>query len=289
METRSYWRAAKLCDITPQALSKSIRRFEEDLGLRLFDRDTRSVKPTLFADEIVTYARNIDAEATSLTRALDSLLGTGTNRLLIGTGVAAATKMVGQAVFAVLAQRPKLAVQVVEGVYENLIPQLMNGRLDVVVSVMTTDSVDRLIEHRILQVENYHVYARAGHPLAGQKKVPLERLRDYPWIAGDDEDRVADQMSAAFAAAGLEAPPPTLRTNSFALGTGLVLQSDAVFLVPAEVVRRETETGLMVPIDTDAEQWSRPTAVFFRRNSTRSPDSLLFLQELQRIVDARKP
>lgn len=39
-------------------------------SIRLFDRDTRSVKPTLFADEIVTYARNTDAEATSLTRAL---------------------------------------------------------------------------------------------------------------------------------------------------------------------------------------------------------------------------
>ena len=45
METKSYWRAAEQVALTPQALSKSIRRFEESLGVRLFDRDSRSVRP----------------------------------------------------------------------------------------------------------------------------------------------------------------------------------------------------------------------------------------------------
>ena len=52
METRSYWRAADSCGITAQALSKSIRRFEEQLGVRLFDRDTRSVRPTIALPDI---------------------------------------------------------------------------------------------------------------------------------------------------------------------------------------------------------------------------------------------
>jgi DNA-binding transcriptional LysR family regulator len=287
METKSYWRAAQACDLTPQALSKSIRRFEETLGVRLFDRDTRSVKPTLFADEIATYARNIDAEATSLSRALDSLLGAGTNRLVIGTGAAAATKLVGEALLAVLEQRPKLTANVIEGTYEGLIPQLMNGKLDVVVSIMTIDSVDRLIEHRVLHVEHYRVYARAGHPLAGQRKVPLGRLLEYRWIAGDDQDLVADEVAASFAAAGHEPPRPALRTNSASFATGLLLQSDALFILPTEMMRREVEAGLIVALDTESGAWTRPTAVFFRKNSTRSPDSLLFLRELKRIFEQR--
>lgn len=285
METKSYWRAAQACDLTPQALSKSIRRFEETLGVRLFDRDTRSVKPTLFAEQIATYARNIDAEATSLSRALDSLLGAGTNRLMIGTGAAAATKLVGEALLAVLEQRPKLTANVIEGTYEGLIPQLMNGKLDVVVSIMTIDSVDRLIEHRVLHVEHYRVYARAGHPLAGQRKVPLGRLLDYRWIAGDDQDLVADEVAASFAAAGHASPRATLRTNSASFATGLLLQSDALFILPTEMMRREVEAGLIVALHTESGVWTRPTAVFFRRNSTRSPDSLLFLKELKRIFD----
>ncbi len=38
MDTKSYWRTAEQCSVTPQALSKSIRRFEESLGVRLFER-----------------------------------------------------------------------------------------------------------------------------------------------------------------------------------------------------------------------------------------------------------
>lgn len=287
METKSYWRAAEACDLTPQALSKSIRRFEESLGVRLFDRDTRSVKPTLFAEEIATYARNIDAEATSLGRALDALLGAGTNRLVIGTGAAAATKLVGEALLAVLKQRPKLTANVIEGTYEGLIPQLMLGKLDIVVSIMTIDSVDRLIEHRVLHVEHYRVYARAGHPLAGQRKVPLGRLLEYLWIAGDDQDLVAEEVAASFAAVGLQPPRPALRTNSASFATGLLLQSDALFVLPTEMMRREVQAGLVVALDTESGVWTRPTAVFFRKNSTRSPDSLLFLKELKRLFDDR--
>jgi len=284
-ETKSYWRAAELCGLTPQALSKSIRRFEEALGVRLFDRDTRSVRPTLFAEEIALFARNIDAESNSLRRKLDSLLGTGTDQLAIGTGAAAATTLVGQAVVAVIQQRPNLAVNVVEGTYEGLMPRLLQGKLDIVVSIMTSDSVDRLIDSRVLKVEHYRVYARAGHPLAGLERVPLGRLLEFPWIAGDDEDRVAEEVAASFAAVGLHAPVPKLRTNSVLFASSLMLQSDSLLILPAEMMRREHETGLAVAIDTDCRTWTRPTMVFFRRNSTVSPDARLFLRELKRIVE----
>jgi len=285
METKSYWRAAESCGITPQALSKSIRRFEEQLGVRLFDRDTRSVKPTLFADQIATYARNIDAEARSLRRSLDTLLGAGTNKLVVGAGAAAATKIVVEAVLAVRARDPSVAVTVLEGTYEAMVPLLMGGKLDVVVSIMTTDVVDKLIDHKVLQVEQYRVYARAAHPLAGLARVPLARLLDFPWIAGADDDRVSEDVAASFRAAGVMVPVPVFRTDSVSFAINLVTQCDALFLLPAETVRRDVASGLLVALDVDAEPWTRPTVVFYRKNSTRSPDSILFLRELKRIVE----
>lgn len=287
METRSYWRAAQECSLTPQALSKSIRRFEETLGVRLFDRDTRSVKPTLFADEIVTYARNLDAEARSLRRALDAVLGAGTHKLVVGTGAAAATKVVAEAILAVQRASPKTDVTVFEGTFETLMPPLIAGRIDVVVTIMTTDAVDRLVDYRVLKVERYHVYGRAAHPLAGRKKVPLERVLDYPWITGADRDLVADSVESSFRAVGLGVPQPTTHTDSVSFGTSVVLQSDTLCILPSEMVRREVEGGRIVPIDVDAEPWTRPTVVLYRKNSTRSPDAILFLRMLKNIIEAK--
>lgn len=285
METRSYARAAEECSLTPQALSKSIRRFEESLGVRLFDRDTRSVRPTVFAEQIVAYARNIDAESRSLRRALDALLGTGTRRLAVGSGAAAATKIVAEAIIEVQRLSPQTEVGVYEGTIESLIPPLIQGKLDIVVSIMTAEVTDRLVECRELKVERYHVYCRRDHPLARRKKVPLKRLLDYPWITGADRDLVAERVAASFTDRGLEPPVPTVHTDSVSFAISVVLQSDTLFILPSETVRREVASGQLVALDVDAEPWTRPTVVLYRRNSTRSPDAILFLRTLKRIID----
>jgi DNA-binding transcriptional LysR family regulator len=284
METKSYWRAAEQCSVTPQALSKSIRRFEVSLGVRLFDRDSRSVRPTLFADKIAAYARTIDAEARSLRRDLDELLGAGTNQLSVGAGAAAATTIAAEAILAVRRKNPKLMVTVIEGTYESLMPQLGHGKLDVVVSIMTTDKIEPLIDYRVLHVESYVVIGRAGHPLSGRARVPLAELSAYPWMRGVDEDQGINAMRAAFEARGLTPPRAQFKTDSLSFAVRLATQSDALFLIPREMVQRDLDSGLLTTLDVDAEQWTRPTAVFFRKNSTRSPDSIQFLRELKKIV-----
>lgn len=286
METKSYWRAAEQSNLTPQALSKSIRRFEESLGVRLFDRDSRSVRPTLFAERIASYARNIDAEARSLRRDLDQLLGTGTNQLTVGAGAAAAMQVAAAAILAVRRKNPKLTVTVMEGTLESLMPQLGNGKLDVIVGIMTTDSIDPLIGHQVVNLERYHVFGRVGHPLADRSRVPLAELGDYPWITGADEDFASNAVRASFEALGLEPPRAQFRTDSVTFAVSLAQQSDTLFLLPREMVRRDVNAGHLAIIDVDAEPWARPTAVFFRKNSTRSPDSILFLKEVHAIIEA---
>ena len=63
------------------------------------------------------------------------------------------------------------------------------------------------------------------------------------------------------------------------------MQCDALFILPSETVRRDVASGQLAAIDVHTERWTRPTVVFFRKNSTRSPDSILFLKELKRIVE----
>lgn len=281
-EARSFRRAAQRCGISPQALSKSIKRLEETLGVKLFERDTRSVEPTIFASEILPFAQNIDAESRSLRRAIDALLDTGANRLIIGTGITAAVELVPATVLAVREHYPRLVVEIVEGTYETLTPRLLRGQLDVIVSVLTTDTVDDLIQWEVLTDEPYRLCARSGHPLAEREGVGLEMLLDYPWIGGDDEDLVAEQLRVVFEAAGLSLPVPAITTNSIASAISLAVRSNALLCLPEVIVRRELQQGLLTMLDLDLPALSRPTVAFFRKNSTRSLESLQFIRELRR-------
>src|SRR5438128_7314226 len=56
-EERSFTRAAKRLDVSPSALSHAIRRYEEQIGVRLRARTTRSVSPTDAGEQLLAHLR----------------------------------------------------------------------------------------------------------------------------------------------------------------------------------------------------------------------------------------
>jgi DNA-binding transcriptional LysR family regulator len=56
-EERSFTRAAKRLNVSTSGLSHAIRRLEEDLGVRLLARTTRSVSPTEAGEQLLASLR----------------------------------------------------------------------------------------------------------------------------------------------------------------------------------------------------------------------------------------
>jgi DNA-binding transcriptional LysR family regulator len=56
-EQRSFTRAAKQLNISASALSRSVRQLEEQLGVRLLTRSTRSVSPTHAGEQLIAHLR----------------------------------------------------------------------------------------------------------------------------------------------------------------------------------------------------------------------------------------
>src|SRR5215213_9048480 len=61
-EERSFTRAAKRLNISTSGLSHAIRRLEEQLGIRLLSRTTRSVSPTDAGEQLLAQLRPALAE-----------------------------------------------------------------------------------------------------------------------------------------------------------------------------------------------------------------------------------
>src|SRR5687768_17042836 len=75
-EERSFTRAAKQLNMSTSGLSHAIRRLEEQVGVRLLTRTTRSVSPTDAGDQLIAHLRPALADIRST---LTSLSGLQTN------------------------------------------------------------------------------------------------------------------------------------------------------------------------------------------------------------------
>ncbi len=56
-ETRHFGRAAALCNLSPSAVSRQLKRLEEMVGQHLLDRDNRQVRLTPAGRHFLEYAR----------------------------------------------------------------------------------------------------------------------------------------------------------------------------------------------------------------------------------------
>src|SRR5437762_10447054 len=71
-EERSFTRAAKRLGVTPSAMSHAIRGLEEDIGVRLLTRTTRSVAPTEAGEQLLERLR---PALSDIQKALDRISG----------------------------------------------------------------------------------------------------------------------------------------------------------------------------------------------------------------------
>lgn len=109
---RSFTRAAAQANVSPSALSHTIRGLEERLGIRLLTRTTRSVAPTEAGERLLSAIGprldEIEAELAALSELRDKPAGT----IRITTGVHAAETILWPAIARLLPDYPDIGVEI---------------------------------------------------------------------------------------------------------------------------------------------------------------------------------
>jgi len=104
--------AARKLDLTPAAVSKSVIRLEAELGVRLFNRSTRRLRPTAEGESFLVRAegilRSLDEAVAEVSAATESPAG----KVRISVGASFGRHWVVPALPALLATHPGLQVEV---------------------------------------------------------------------------------------------------------------------------------------------------------------------------------
>jgi DNA-binding transcriptional LysR family regulator len=184
-EDLNFTAAARRLYVSQQALSRIIQQLERTLGVRLFDRTTRSVALTRAGEAMLAAARRSTAAADDAIHAAQRAAHAESPRAL-----RVDTSSGGLETGAILLrhlreQHPALAVhQVEEGVPRGLIA-LRDGGLDVLLGLAASPPAQ--IDAELIRREPVLLGLAAGHPLAALASVPVAMLADIPLLLPSEE------------------------------------------------------------------------------------------------------
>ncbi len=282
-EHRNFGRAAAQLHITQPALTKSIQQLEEELDVKLFERNARGVSPTMFGEALSVHAKVIEAQFSNAEREISTLSGAITGQLTVGVTPSVATDLIPRAFMKLQRDRPSIRLTIIEGLMEHHVPALRRGELDLVVGGWIRENHADLVSERLMRDEVLF-FASEDHPLAEMDKVAWSSLFDYPWVLPPTSQFWMHGLEMAFAERGYKLPEAAATSNSAGFIRAMLLRNVYLSALPARLLINETRGGRVVALSVRGLQVGFEVMMTYRQHAAHLPAFRLFVETLRSIA-----
>jgi len=242
--------AAQKVAVTQSALTKSIRKLEQELGTPLFERLPRGIALTVYGKTLLPHAQRIVAECRLADLELQAF-GVGHSGLLkVGAGLMFGATMVPAAIAGLYEQYPGVAFQLVSGVTDVNFPLLRAGELDMMFGLLPPlATIPEYLTHRPIVELSSRVVAGASHPLVRRRSVKAAELADYPWVVIQHDRELVNNILAALT--GTDGRTPTINVEVTSLSSLVrILRAGTYLSSFADAIAAMPDLGLaLVPYD----------------------------------------
>jgi DNA-binding transcriptional LysR family regulator len=233
-EELHFTRAARRLHIAQSPLSQQIRRLENELGTRLFERDHHSVRLTAAGEAMLEHARAAIRHADRAAHAARLAAAGRSGTLAVGFLASAALELLPRIVPSFRAHAPTAELRLTEASSAQLVDHLHDGQLDVAFIRPPDDRQQLTVE--VIWSEPMLVALPAGHALGANAALRLAELQGEPLILFPraSAPRFHDQLIAACHQAGVS-PRIVQEAVAMPMIISLVAAGVGAALVPRSV------------------------------------------------------
>jgi DNA-binding transcriptional LysR family regulator len=252
-EEASFTRAAARTHVAQPGISAQVRRLEEELGERLFDRSGRTVTLTAAGEAVLPFARAALSAVASARQAVEDLSGLVRGQVSVGMVTACPVELMPAAVAGFHREYAGVEISLVEDDSDGLLAGVAAGRIDLALVGLADDSPAG-ITVQLIADEPLHAAVAPGHELASRSSVPVRVLAEHDLIALPRGTGGRTALDAACARAGvaprivIEASDPRVLAAMAQRGLGVAVLPDSgwedLTLVP--IVRPELRSRLVL-------------------------------------------
>jgi DNA-binding transcriptional LysR family regulator len=287
IETGSLNKASQLLHVSQPALTKRIRRMEEQLGVRLFDRGARGMQPTPYAETLRSYAQAATSGMEQVLARIAALKSGTRGTLTVAGAPLTASTLFPEALVALKQERPEFDVRIVSQ-SRSLREGLLARDYELIATVLDEDASTKGLTQHFLFNDRLVIVARPGHRLLKGKKLTPEILQRCSWVYAEQNTWHRSRLQRYFEEAGLALPVATIECRAPAILKAIVACSDHVGLVTRLGVQAEVSAGVLEMFEIDSPLMARPIGLFWRERDALSPPAKAFIAILERICRRRK-
>ncbi|MCG9628672.1 HTH-type transcriptional regulator CynR [Vibrio mediterranei] len=175
-EHQNFTRAAQAVAIAQPALSISIKKFEQQLGVQLFSRVDKQVMLTQEGRVLLPHAQKVLRQIDDASLAIDEMKGLLKGEVRLGTPSMMGSYFFPEIVMAFKSAYPNLKMTVIEAGTQDIRKMLLHGDIDLGV-IRNTDVPDDLEVDQIFRSEMVAVVSQ-NHPFANKQSLDFDEFFD---------------------------------------------------------------------------------------------------------------
>jgi len=241
----SFSRAAEILDISQPAVSMQIRQFEEEVGVRLFERHARNVVLTDAGRDLLAHVRGILARVRIAEDALGSLRTDFRGQLHLGV-ISTAHYFAPWLLQAFRAEYPDVRVKLTVDSRDAILSALKEHRLDVAISGFPPAQAD--VEAETFAQHPHCIVASPQHRLAGRRNLSWAELSDEPFIFREPGSATRSFLEHLLHANAVRVNVLTEMHGNETVKQAIMAQMGISFM-SAHAIQLELETGRLLVLD----------------------------------------
>ena len=276
---RSFSAAARRLHRTQPAISQAVRRIEDELGERLFDRSSRDGTLTEAGRLLQDYAQRLLGLASEAQTAIQELQQVRRGRVIMGANEAAVHSLLPH-IERFAALHPKVAVEVRRVASRQIAGAVLDRSIDF--GVLTFLPADRGVQTILLGGDDIVLLTAPTHRLADRRKVTIEEVGKEVVIAHNDPSPTRDRVLRAYerrrTSINIQISLPSLDGIKRAVEMGI-----GVALLPRRCALTEIARGHLTAVKVPELGAPRQVRLAFRKTGERSRAAEAFLDVVRSV------
>jgi DNA-binding transcriptional LysR family regulator len=274
-------RASQMLNMTQPAASKLLKDLEDVLGVQLFERLPRGMRPTWYGETMVRHAR---AALNSLNQANDEVQAAKLGQfgqVNLGAITAPGVVLLPPTIAVIKEANPNLRITIQIESSNVLVEQLSRGLLDLVVGRLSEEHDSADLRYETIADEPMCAVGRPGHPLFNASQLTLTDLLDYCWIVPPVGSVMRHQLDLMFQELDLPQLKNRVETGSLLFMTKMMQQSDMVGMLAVDTARYYADHGLLRILPVVVPCQMAPFGFITRRDKQLPPAAQVVLNALK--------